>query len=154
MPFPPDFGGCEHPSRPTLIAKRCLASTVCSTTRDAWNTGNSTTYTSVSPGCQYLHYFALHTSSPRFSRCLLSCFFTDRIRLSFILCHSSMHRPEPPSVCAFERERNEGLLNDIRANWGAEDCGQRMSRPTGLPIRRDNANSRTRCHCECCWRRG
>ena len=41
---------------------------------------------------------------------------------------------------------DKSLLNDIGTNWRAEDCRQRMSRPTGRPIRRDDANSRAGNH--------
>jgi hypothetical protein len=45
-------------------------------------------------------------------------------------------------------KQSKSLLNNIRANWRAEDCRQRMSRPAGRPIRRDDANSRTGHHFE------
>lgn len=43
MPFSPDFGGCEHATRSTLVTERGLTGSVCTTTRDTGNTSDSTT---------------------------------------------------------------------------------------------------------------
>lgn len=44
MPFTPDFGGCKHAAGATLIAEGSLTSTMRSSSRYTWNTGNGATY--------------------------------------------------------------------------------------------------------------
>src|SRR3954452_17065573 len=98
MPFAPDFCGCEHPTRSTLIAESCLTSAMCTATRDTRNTSNSTTCAGHQFQPTTLLFLAFRTCAPRFSRGLLSCFLADSIGLSLVLCHPSMDGPAPRSV--------------------------------------------------------
>ena len=77
------------------------------------------------------------TSAPRFGRSLVTGLFADGVRLALVLGHAGVD-----------------VLDNIRADRGAEDLGEDLGGTGGLAIGADNGDGRSGGHCvqslRCC----
>jgi hypothetical protein len=89
VPLSPGLGRSEHTTTTTHVTESSLTSTVSTGTVDTRNTGNST------------------TSTPRFSRGLLTSVVSNSISLTLVLGHVGVDE-----------------TNDIGTNGGLEDSGK------------------------------
>jgi len=92
------------------------------------------------------------TSSPGFSRCLVTGFFAHSIWLSLVLCHSGVDAPSNKSVLS-SLDHWVAILDDVGADGRLEHRRERVSLSTGLALCRSNRDSRTRRHLsgDCLW---
>lgn len=123
VPLAPDLGWCEHATRAAHVTKGSLTGTVSTTTRDTWDTGNSTTWRydvsmcQIHPPCHRLalmpflpssssfpisDWCFVRTSSPRLSTGLVTGLLAHGIWLALVLGHtgvdSSVSSPSAPTL--------------------------------------------------------
>lgn len=158
MPLAPDLGGGEHAAGTAHVTESGLAGTVSTTAGDTGDTGNSATYFRPSSAIAQFRNRAsfsirrifepasIHTvllplsisqkplekpltSAPRLSRGLVTSLLADGVRLPLVLGHAGVD-----------------VLDDIRADGGAEDLGEDLSGAGGLAIGADDGNCGTGGH--------
>ena len=87
------------------------------------------------------------TSTPRFSRSLMTGFFADGIWLSLVLRHSSVNAPV--DIVSFSPRRSVGIgviLNNVRSDGRLEHRWKRVSLSTGITRCGSNRNGRASRH--------
>lgn len=118
VPSAPDLGGTEHTTTTAHVTESTLTTATSTTTTDTGNTGNSA------------------TSTPGFSRGLVTGFFADSVSLTGILGDVGV---------------DEG--DQIGANGGREDSGELQGGLSGRAINVVNGDQRARLErrvLECC----
>lgn len=75
-------------------------------------------------------------------------FLAHSIRLSLVLGHPSVHRPDQGVSCKspLKDKPRSALLNNVGTDWRLEDGGKRVSRAAGRAISRSYRNRRSGCH--------
>lgn len=87
------------------------------------------------------------TSTPRFSRSLMTSFLADGIWLSLILRHSSVNAPAV--IVSFSPQRSVGIeviLNNVGSDGRLEHCWKRVSLSAGITRCCSNRDSRASRH--------
>ncbi|KAH3676458.1 hypothetical protein WICPIJ_009114 [Wickerhamomyces pijperi] len=86
VPFSPGLSWSKHTTTTTHVTESSLTRSVGTTTTNSWNSGNSS------------------TSTPGFSRGLVTSVFSDSVSLSLVLVNSSENR-----------------VNNVWSDWSRED---------------------------------
>lgn len=132
MPLSPDLGGCEHATRATLVTERSLTGSVSTTTRDTRDTCDGTTCIRLLQFPPTKVFFGIlnapvpqdsaEVCSPAFSLTAYGCLLFLAIPVWTVLIFPCQY-----NVSTGSKFGRQIVLDNIRADWGAEDSRKRVS---------------------------